>query len=398
MSAAETDNKNHPSDDRHEWSLLDDVTYLNHGSFGPSPRVVQNAREEWSRRLESQPMDFYVRQMEDQLDTAGRRLGEFVGAEPRDLVFVDNATVGMNIVAASVRLNAGDEVLLTDHEYGAVTRIWRTACQATGANLVIGKLPKPTVADDELTTSFLEAVTDKTRLIVVSHVTSPTSLILPVKQICQRARELNVPVCVDGPHAPAMIPVNINNIGCDYYTASCHKWLSAPFGTGFLYVARRLQQTLRPANTSWGRSISGRPFSWQDEFNWIGTRDPAAFLSIPTAIEFLESKGLETFRRRTHQLAQSAQHRITELTGMEADVADASDRFGSMITLPLPTTNWQPPKHGRRDPLQDALWNQHKIEIPLISWNGRRFIRVSCHLYNTQSDIDRLIEGLAKLL
>ena len=383
---------------RTEWSLPDDVTYLNHGSFGPSPKVVQRVRQKWSQRLESQPMEFFVRQMEELLDGACQRLAEFVGADADDLVFVDNATTGMNIVAASIELQPDDEVLLTDHEYGAVLRIWRRACAKAGAKVVVRQLPQPLDSDDEVVEAILGGVTEKTRLIVVSHVTSPTAVILPVEKICQRACERGVPVCIDGPHALAMLPLNLKQIDCDFYTASCHKWLSAPFGSGFLHVRRRQQQKLRPCVTSWGGSLSGRPARWKDEFTWIGTRDPASYLSVPTAIEFLESCGLETFRQRTHELAQYARQKLLDLTGLEPIVPDSRDNYGSMVSVPLPSSAASEQDTGHRDPLQDKLWDQFKIEVPIIQWQGRRFVRVSCHLYNRRSEIDYLVDALRNLL
>jgi isopenicillin-N epimerase len=380
---------------RIHWDLPADVTYLNHGSFGPSPRVVQQAREEWSRRLESEPMDFFVRRMEGHLDEAAARLGAFVGADPDDLIFVENATSGMNLVAANIELREGDEVLCTNHEYGAVLRIWRRVCEQAGASVVVRALPYPITSELELVDVFFGSVTERTRLIVVSHITSPTALILPAEVICRRAKELGIPVCIDGPHALAMLPVNIRRLGCDYYTASCHKWLSAPFGSGFLYVARRHQQGFGPLTVSWGGSVSGRPASWKDEFTWSGTRDPAASLAIPAAIDFLESCGVDEFRRRTNDLARYAREQITSLTGLVPFQPDDPAWYGSMITLPIPSKGVEPPKHPQRDPLQDVLWEQHRIEVPIVHWHGRRYIRVSCHLYNTREEIDRLVLALA---
>ena len=380
---------------RIHWNLPDDVTYLNHGSFGPSPRVVQEAREEWSRRLEREPMDFFVRQMERYLDESADRLGAFVGADPGDLIFVENATAGMNLVAANVTLQPGEEVLCTNHEYGAVLRIWRRVCERAGANVVVRALPYPITSEQELIDVFFGGVTERTRLIVVSQITSPTAMILPVEAICRRASEFGVPVCIDGPHALAMLPLSIRRLGCDYYTASCHKWLSAPFGSGFLYVARRHQQGFGPITVSWGGSVSGRPASWKDEFTWSGTRDPAAYLAIPAAINFLESCGLDEFRLRTHELANYARERITAVTGLQPFHPDDAAWYGSMISLPIPPNGVEPPKPGRRDPLQDVLWEEHRIEVPIVHWRGGRYIRVSCHLYNTRKEIDRLAGVLA---
>lgn len=387
-----------PAEMRNEWSIPDDVIYLNHGSFGPSPKVVQAARHQWIEQLESQPMHFFLRQMEDAVGVAYECLAKFVGAKPNDLIFVENATAAMNIVAANIELNAGDEVLTTDHEYGAVLRIWRRVCRRAGASLVVRKLPNPMTSADKVIETFMEAVTSRTRLIVISHVTSPTAIILPVAEISRRARELGIPVCIDGPHAVAMLPIDLDQLGCDYYAASGHKWLSAPFGSGFLYVRRSLQQNLQPVITSWGGSVSGRPPSWKDEFDWIGTRDPTAYLSIPIAIQFLQSYGLDEFRNTTHALAQFARQRIQELTGIDAIVSNSADWFGSMISLPLPSREQEPPKKGHRDLLQDELWNHYRIEVPIVHWQGTRFVRVSCHLYNSREDIDALVEVLGIIL
>ncbi len=383
---------------RDDWSIEEDVIYMNHGSFGPSPRCVQEARRKWSQQLESQPMDFFLRQLESHLDNATERLGQFIGAEASDLLFVDNATFGMNIVAASVDLNPGDEVLLTDHEYGAVQRLWRDRTKQTGAEVVIANLPLPITSASELVDQLFTYVTEKTKLIVVSHITSPTAVILPVTEICQRARSRRVSVCVDGPHAVAMVPLNLSTMDCDYYVASCHKWLSAPFGSGFLYAAKRRQSSMKPSVISWGGSLEGRPHSWQDEFRWIGTRDPAAFLSVPAAIDFLEDSGIQDFRHRTHALAKYAREQVLNLTGLVPPWPDDLSWYGSMIALPIPQSPKAPPSGVQRDPLQHTLWQRHRMEIPIIHWRGHRLLRVSCHLYNTKMEIDRMLEAVQELL
>lgn len=383
---------------RDEWLLDEDVTYLNHGSFGPSPRSVREARRRWMERLESQPMNFFVRELETELDRAAEKLGEFIGADASDLLFVDNATFGMNIVAASLPLEAGDEVLLTDHEYGAVSRIWRETAKRAGAEVVTANLPFPITSADELVDQFFANVTSRTKLIVISHITSPTAVILPVQEICRRAKARGIPVCIDGPHAVAMIRLNLESLDCDYYTASCHKWLSAPFGSGFLYVSKRRQAAVKPCIISWGGSLEGRPKSWKDEFNWVGTRDPGAFLSIPSAIEFLQDSGLEDFRRRSHALAEYARERVMELTGLTPPWPNSPEWFGSMIALPLPSSPHAPPNGVLRDPLQHAMWHRHRIEVPITHWRGNRFLRVSCHLYNTKADIDHMAQRLEEML
>ena len=375
-----------------ECSFPEGVTYLNHGSFGPSPRCVREARHDWTEKLERQPMDFFLRQMESELDNAAEKLGQLIGADGNDLLFCDNATVAMNIVADSFPLQPGDEVLFTNQEYGAVMRIWRRACDRVQAKIVVQPLPRPITSAEEQVAALMAGVTERTKLIVVSHITSPTAVIFPVEAICREAAKRGVKVCVDGPHALAMVDINLRRLGCDFYCASCHKWLSAPFGSGFLYVAKRQQQKLSPPVMSWGGSVGGRPAHWQDEFRWLGTRDPASFLAVPSAIEFLDRFGWEAFREQTHELAKYARQRISELTGLEPAVPDSREWYGSMIALPLPPT--EAPNQGIRDQLQTPLWEKYGIEVPIVNWHGERLIRVSCHLYNTRGHIDRLCAAL----
>jgi isopenicillin-N epimerase len=420
---------------REIWALRPGVTYLNHGSFGPPPRPVTAARREWIERLDSEPMDFFVRQLEGHLERARTQLSEVVGTSAENLVFVDNATFAMNIVAASFPQAAGDEVLATNHEYGAVLRIWRERCRKTGAKLVVQKLPESFHSVAEVVESLFAGVTDRTRLIVVSHITSPTALILPVAEICRQANQRGIRVCIDGPHALAAVPLAIDRLDCDFYCASCHKWLSAPFGSGFLFVHPRWKQTVQPVVVSWGNSLSGRPRSWQDEFVWSGTRDPSPFLAVPAAIDFLASlspgraacadssepqpttsaardnpsperawlraslhdaEGVGLFRKYSAELLEEAQRRLFEVTQLEP-IGIGPEWYGTMMAFPLPSSVAEPPE-GHIHPLQSALWERFQIEVPIVNWNGRQFLRVSCHLYNDSADIDRLVDAVRELL
>jgi isopenicillin-N epimerase len=379
---------------RREWTFDPGVVYLNHGSFGPSPDVVRRARERYSEELEREPMDFFVRRLEERLEAAAARLGTFVGASPDNLAFVPNATCAMNIVAASVELAAGDEVLLTDQEYGAVIRLWGRRCRAAGAGTVVAALPSPPTSPEEIVAAVAGGITDHTRLLVVSHVTSQTATAMPVEAICRAARERGVPVCIDGPHALAMRPLALDRLGCDFYCASGHKWLSAPFGSGFLYVAPRRKQTLVPAITSWGKSLSGRSSRWQDELHWFGTYDPAPYLAVPDAIAFLESVGMEQFRTATHALARRARQRLREVVGAEPLTPDAVEWYGSMVTLRLPQLAPSEAWPGKPHPLQTALWEQHRIEVPVFHWKQAVHLRVSCHLYNSPDEVELLCQAV----
>jgi isopenicillin-N epimerase len=378
-------------DCREKWELRQGVTYLNHGSFGPPPRAVQSERLLWQRRLDSQPMDFFCRNYEEAWHAARACIAQLVGADPHNLVFVENATYAMNVVADSVSLQSDDEVLLTDHEYGAVLRIWRRAAKRAGAaEPRIVRLPQPVRSAEQVVDAVFAQVNQRTRLLILSHITSPTAIVLPVEEICAEARRRGIAVCVDGPHALAQRSLDLDRLGCDYYCVSCHKWLCAPFGSGFLYVRPDRQTHIQPPLLSWGRLEPEHIACWSDEFVWSGTRDPSAYLATAAAIRFLDDFGWERFRAQTHQLARYARQRLMHLTGLEPLVPDSIQWYGSMAHVPLPP--------GDALQLQQSLWSRYHIEVPIVRWNDRRWIRVSCHLYNRREDIDLLVDALGQLL
>jgi len=372
------------------WQIRSGTTYLNHGSFGPPSRPVREARRRWQDELDQQPMDVFVRQLEPAMTAARDRLASWLGTAADNLVLIDNASWGMNVVANSVILQPGDNVVISDHEYGAVERIWKSACKRSTADLRTAALPARFEDPEEVVDTLLDACDEQTQLIVVSHITSPTAITLPVKRICERARQRGIAVCVDGPHAPAQIPLELDSLGCDFYTASCHKWLSASFGSGFLYVDPRRQESIRPLVLSWGKLPPGELSRWCDEFLWLGTRDLSALLTIPVAIDVLEEIGWDHFRSHGHELARHARQQLVQRLDASCLVADDPSWYSNMAHVELPVKD--------ASQLQDALWNQHQIEVPVINWQDRWFIRVSCYLYNDQSQVDRLVEAVAGLL
>ncbi|MAT14588.1 MAG: hypothetical protein CMJ46_04880 [Planctomyces sp.] len=379
------------------WSIDPDVTYLNCGSFGPSPIPVQEAHIALLREIESYPARFFFQTREDLYEKTTNRLAQYLGTKGDNLLLAGNATIAMNIVAQSFPLDPGDEVLLNNHEYGAVQLIWRETCQRQGAVYGMAELPHPINSPEAIVESIFARVTDRTRLIVVSHITSPTAIQLPVKAICERARKHDIAVCVDGPHAILMHPVDLDDIGCQYYTASCHKWFMAPFGTGFLHTRGALKSNLKPLVTSWARSLSGRPKHWKDRFLWQGTSNDAALLSMLPTLDFWNKIGEETFRRHAFPLVQQAHERIAELFPREPICTLPPEWNGSMVSIPIGVTDDSNRNIGQPDTLQTTLREEFGIEIPITYWNGLKLIRVSVHLCTEQRDIDYLVDTLKKL-
>lgn len=376
------------------WDLDPETIYLNHGSFGPSSIEVRAVRDEWTARLERQPMKFFCQQMESLLGKTAETLATFLHTKAARLALVDNATIAMNIVAETVELQSGDEVLLTDHEYGAVRNIWNRKCQQSGAKIITARLPIP-ANDQEVVDAIETAVSDRTKVIVISHVTSPTATILPVKSVCQLAKRRGILTAIDGPHAVAMLDLHLDDLGCDFYCASCHKWMCASFGSGFLWAHPRHHHRVRCPLISWGGSMSGAPACWQDRINWLGTRDPAPLLSISTAIQFLEGITLAKFREHAHELIRLFRREILSMQGVSPLCTPADRDVVSMCAVELPQpTGWEPGYHGQADLLQLELRDDHGIEAMVAAWNGRRFLRVSAHLYNSTDDIEKLIAAV----
>lgn len=334
--------------------LLDPgVTYLNHGSYGACPAPVFERYQELQRELERQPVEFLARRFDGLVAEARASLAGFVGARPDDLVFVPNATAGLNAVIRSLRLEPGDEVVTTRHEYGAVTRTWEFA----GTTLVHAE-PEDVAA----------AIGPRTRAVSVSHITSPTALVLPVEEICRAAREAGVLAVVDGAHAPGQLPLDLEALGADVYAGNCHKWLSAPKGAGFLWVREEHQHWIDPLVVSWGYDEG-----FVRRHGWQGTRDPAAALAVPAAIEALGQVDLERCRR----LAASFHDRLPPV-----GASPAPQMWATEVETDDPAG------------LQRRLYDEHRIEVVVREWEGRSLLRVSIAPYNDEADVERLLDAL----
>jgi isopenicillin-N epimerase len=373
--------------------LLDpEVVFLNHGSFGATPRPVFDDYQNWQRQLERQPVQFIATELNGYLTHARQCMGDYLHASPDDLVFVPNATFGVNIVARSLSLSPGDEILATDHEYGACENVWDFVCRKTGAMYKRQPVPLPLASPEEVVEQFWQGVTSRTKVIFLSHITSPTAICLPVEPICQRAREAGILTLIDGAHAPGQIPLDLEAIGADFYTGNGHKWMMSPKGSAFLHARRERQALIEPLVVGWG--WSGVPefhtgSRFLDHLQWLGTNDLSAYLSFPAAIRFQEEHDWDTVRADCHQLLQQTLERISTLTCLPSVYPTPS--YAQMGIAPLPRLK-------ELLAFKQHLYADYKVEVPVIDWQKRHFIRISVQGYNTQADIDTLVTALEKLL
>lgn len=369
--------------------LRPDVVYLNHGSFGACPRPVFARYQELQRELESEPVDFLSlrRRFPASMREARAALAAHVGAEADDLVFFANATSALNVVARSLPLLPGDEVLATNHEYGALDRTWRFVCRRRRAEYARCEVPVPVGSPAEMVEAVWAGVSHRTRVLFLSHVTSPTAVTLPIAPLIRRARDRGILTVIDGAHGPGQLPLALDELGADFYAGNCHKWLLAPKGSAFLHARRERQEMLKPLVVSWGwEPETPGPSRFVDEQEWQGTRDPAAWLAVPAAIAFQREHGWDAVRAGCHELLREARRRVEALTGQPALVADDPALYAQMCSLPLPECD-----DAR---LQELLRREHGIEIPVQRWNGRPLIRISIQGYNTEADVEALARAL----
>ena len=373
------------------WFFLDpDVIFLNHGSFGATPKPVFDEYQRWQRELENQPVEFLGRRFTGLMADARAALGVCLGTHADNLVYTQNVTISMNIVARSLELGAGDEVLSSDHEYGAMDRTWRFLAKERGFTYINQSVSLD--SKEAFIGSFWEGVTPRTKIIFLSHITSPTALIFPVHEIVQRARAAGIITIIDGAHVPGQISLNLDALGADFYGGNLHKWLCAPKGAGFLYARPEMQSVIKPLVVSWGyESETPGPTAFVDHHEWWGTRDIAAFLSVPAAIQFQQDHDWTQVRRECHELAKDAQRRVCDLTGIPPLHSKSDNWFAQLTAAPLPAdTNLVA--------LKARLYDEYRVEVPLIAWKDKKLIRISIQGYNSIEDVDCLLRALKNLL
>ncbi|MAD51187.1 MAG: aminotransferase class V-fold PLP-dependent enzyme [Candidatus Marinimicrobia bacterium] len=365
------------------------ITFLNHGSFGACPKPVFEVYQNWQRKLEQQPVEFMAIKVYDHLEEARHALGYYVGCHGDDLIFVTNPTTAVNTVIRSLDLGLDDEVLMTNMEYGSLVRTWEHYAQDKGFSIVQQFTPVPLTTHEDYIEHFWKAVTERTKIIYLSEITSSTGLILPVVAICKKAKEAGIMTIVDGAHVPAHIPLNIAEMDPDVYVGACHKWLSAPKGSSFLYVKKSLQETIEPLIISWGSEVDRSPSPFIYESQYQGTWDPSAFLTVPAAIQFQQEHDWNSVRERSRALNRKTRDRIYEIIDSEPICPNTEEWLGQMASI---ITNIENGLDFKR-----RLMDEYKIEIPVFPWGDKILFRTSFNAYNDEKDADRLIEVLGEL-
>jgi isopenicillin-N epimerase len=377
---------------KHHWALDPNITYLNHGAFGATPRVVLEKQNEYRAQMEREPVRFFVRELEPLLDDARNALAEFIGADAEGLAFVQNATAGVNAVLRSLDLDKFDELLVTTQEYNASRNTLDYVAAVNGAKIVVVDVPFPIASADVVVERVLEKVTDRTRLLLIDHVISQTALIFPVERIVRELAQRGIDTLIDGAHAPGFLPLDVRAIGAAYYAGNLHKWVCAPKGAGFLYVRENRRAGVRPAIISHGANSPRRDRSrFHLEFDWIGTFDPSPWLCVPDSLRFVGSLlpgGWIEVVRRNRELALRARDLLCETLQIDKPAPD--EMLGAMAAIPLPD--------GSQDELQDKLLFDYSIEVPIMPWPAppKRLLRASAAIYNVFSDYERLVQALTE--
>lgn len=378
--------------------LRDDVVFLNHGSFGACPRPVFETYQAIQLELEREPVDFLGRRLVDLLREPRIALAAELGTSSENLVGLTNATTGLNIVAQSLPLKPGDQILTTDHEYSALEKTWAYVCRKTGAEVVVVDIPLPLTDAEAFTQTIIGGMTDRTRVLFLSHITSPTALVFPIADAIAEARRRGIWSVIDGAHTPGHIPLDLDALGADFYSGNCHKWMMTPKGSAFLHARPEVQHLVDPLVISHGWTADSKtpgakgafgnsPFI--DEIEMQGTRDPSAWLTVPAAIRFRKENDWDAVADHCRELAQATAARLRDLTGLPA-LSSPEFSAPQMVAMPIPDCD-APEVHK-------LLFERYRVEIPVFKWKQTCIARLSVQGYNSRPQMDILISALSELL
>ena len=374
----------YPSGFSHLWALEPGTIYLNHGSFGACTKFILEKQQEYHNMIENQPMRFLVRQLEARYNAAKEKITSFVKANPADVVFVQNATAGVNTVFRSLRFDPGDEILITNHTYYACRKLLEYIAEFTGAVLVEAKYDIPVSSPGLITEAVLSKVSPKTKVALIDHITSATALIQPVEEIVRELEKRGVDTLVDGAHVPGSIPLDIERIGAAYYTANCHKWLCSPKSAALLHVRKDKQKPILPLIISHA-GHKAEPFT--ERFFWQGTLDPSPVLCAADSIDYMASLmpgGWDAIMKRNHDVCIQARDFFCRELGLTPSCPEEMN--AGMTTIELPDLgDMKPPDYKNCDSLQNEIYRTYDLELPLWYWSQppRRTTRLSVQLYNS---------------
>ncbi|MCR6673946.1 aminotransferase class V-fold PLP-dependent enzyme [Devosia ginsengisoli] len=381
-----------------QFLIREDITFLNHGSFGACPRPVFAAYQHWQRELERQPVEFLGRNLTEAMRQPRIALAAELCTTADNIVGLTNATLGLNIVAQSLDLKPGDQILTTDHEYSALEKTWTYVCRRTGAEIVVVKVPLPLRSETQFTDAIIAGMTDRTRVLFLSHITSPTALLFPIERAIAEARKRGIWSVIDGAHTPGHIRLDLDALGADFYAGNCHKWLMAPKGSAFLHARPDMQRLIHPLVISHGwTEASGQPgvlgaFSnspFIDELEMQGTRDPAPWLTVPAALDYRRDNDWDSVAAHCQALAQETARRLGERTGL-SPLGAPEFCAPQMVAMPIPDCDVAA--------LKLALYDRYRIEIPVFRWQDTCIVRLSVQGYNSRPQMDLLLDALTDLL
>lgn len=372
--------------------LLDpSITFLNHGSFGACPKPVFEEFQRFQLELENEPVVFIQKKLPQYLKQAKAPLAKFIGCDAEDFFFVPNPTVAINTVMRSLKLNPGDEILSTNHEYGAMDRTWNFYCKKSGAKYVRQNISLPIVSKEQIIEEFWKGYNSNTKIIFLNQMSSSTALIFPVKEICDKAQELGLITIIDGAHVPGHIDLNIIDLNPDFYTGTLHKWMLAPKGSSFLYVKKEFQAEIDPLVVSWGyESLVPSESQFLDYHEYQGTNDHSAFLCTPKVIDFLEQNNWKEKSKACKQIVFDNYQRFCDLLKTQPLAPITTEFLGQMASVPVKTS--------KPAELKDLLYDQYKIQIPVMPLNGNIYLRYSINAYNSQEDLDILYKALEDII
>lgn len=367
------------------------ITFLNHGSFGACPKPIFEEFQRFQLELETEPVNFIQKKQTDYLKTARESLAKFVGCKAQDLYFTTNPTFAINTLMRSLKLKAGDEILATNHEYGAMDRTWHFYCKKSGVKYIRQNISLPVISKEQIIEEFWKGYNSNTKVIFLNQISSATALIFPVKEICDKAKELGLMTIVDGAHVPGHIDLNIEALNPDFYTGTLHKWMLAPKGSSFLYVKKEFQDAIDPLVVSWGyESLSPGESRFIDYHEHQGTRDVSAFICTPKVVAFLKENDWKEKSEVCRKLVLSNYQRFCDLLNTEPICPITEEFLGQMASIPIRT--------DKPNELKEVLYNKYKIQIPVMPLNDKIFLRFSINVYNSQEDLDVLYLAIADII